>query len=41
MGILLVIVLVVLFLAASVRDGVDSRPGVEGRQQHWWPGTPA
>ena len=40
MGIVLVISLVVLFLVASVRDGVDSRPGVAGRRQRWWPGAP-
>jgi hypothetical protein len=41
MGIMVVVFLVGLFLAASIRDGVDSRPGVAGRQQRWWPGTPS
>jgi hypothetical protein len=37
MGAVIVISLFVLFLAAAVRDGVDSREwGPEG----WWPGTP-
>jgi hypothetical protein len=39
MGFLLVIFLVVLVLAASIRNGVDSRPGPHGPQQRWWPGT--
>jgi hypothetical protein len=40
MGILLVIFLVVLIVAASISDGVDTRPGPAGPQQRWWPGTP-
>jgi hypothetical protein len=40
MDALLAIVLVVLVLAASIRGGVDSRPGPHGPQQRWWPGTP-
>ena len=37
MGAVIVISLFVLFLAAAVRGGVDSR---EWRTEGWWPGTP-
>ncbi len=40
MGILLVIFLVVLKVAASIPDELEPRPGPAGPQQRWWPGTP-
>jgi len=40
MGAVIVIGLFVVFLLASVRDGVDSREPPGDGQRVWWPGMP-
>ncbi|HET6850293.1 MAG TPA: hypothetical protein VFH74_15645 [Gaiellales bacterium] len=40
MALVIVVSLVVVALLASLRWGVDSRPGPGAPPERWWPGTP-